>query len=89
MSDLIVLNITYFQTQKYLTTLNNIEVLVKKVLIDLSARKFVHVKTSLRARCMHTCHHACNLSRPQIIPVSRTLCHITHLVLFIQIQSNS
>ena len=37
MSDLIVLNIICFQTQKLLTTLNNVGVLVKNVLIDLRA----------------------------------------------------
>ena len=64
MSDLVLSNIICFQTQKQLTTLNNIRVLLKSVLIDLRARNFVHVKTSLRARCVHARHRACNLSRP-------------------------
>ena len=50
MSDLVLSNIICFQTQKQLTTLNNIRVLYKSVLIDLRARYFVHAKTSLRAR---------------------------------------
>ena len=36
----------------------------KGVLIDLHACSFVPTKTFLRARCMLTCHHARNLSRP-------------------------
>ena len=50
MPDLIVPNIIYFQTQKKLTTLNNVGVLVKSVLTDLRARNFVHAKIPLRAR---------------------------------------
>ena len=45
MSDL-VSNIICFQTQKQLATLNNIQVLLKSILIDLRARNFVHAKTS-------------------------------------------
>ena len=67
MSDLVVLNTICFLTQKQLTTLNNIQVLLKSVLIDLRARNFVHVKTSLRARCMHARHHARNFSRPESV----------------------
>ena len=40
----------FFQTQKQLAKLNNIQVLLKSVLTDLRARNFVHAKTSLRAR---------------------------------------
>ena len=66
MSYLIVLSIACFQIQKQLTTLNNIQVLLKGVLIDLCARNFMHVKTSLHACCMHACHHVCNLSSPEL-----------------------
>ena len=62
MSDLIVPNIICFQTQKQLATLNNIGELLKGDLIHLHAHNFVHVKTSLHAWCMHTCHCVCNLS---------------------------
>ena len=62
MSDLAVPNIICIQTQKQLATLNNFRVLLKNVLTDLRARNFVHVKTSLRARCIHACYHARNLS---------------------------
>ena len=34
------------------------------ILIDLRALKFLHAKTSLRARCMHARHRARNLSSP-------------------------
>ena len=64
MSDLVVSNIICFQTQKQLATLNKIQVLLKSVLIDLCACNFVHAKTSLYARCVHTCHRAQNLSSP-------------------------
>ena len=64
MSDLIEPNIICFQTQKQLATLNNIGVLLEGVLIELHACKFVHMKTSLRVRCMHARHRACNLSSP-------------------------
>ena len=50
MPDLIVPNIICFQTQKKLATLNEYP---KSVLIDLHARNFVLVKTSLCACCMH------------------------------------
>ena len=33
-------------------------------LFDLRARNFVHAKTSLHARCMHTYQHVGNLSSP-------------------------
>ena len=33
-------------------------------MIDLRAHNFVHVKTSLRARCMHARNRAHNLSSP-------------------------
>ena len=64
MSDLIVPNIICFQTQKKLTTLNNVGVLVKSVLVDLRARNFVHAKVSLLVLCMHARHRARNLSSP-------------------------
>ena len=64
MSDLIVPNIICFQTQKQLATLNTIVILLKGVLIDLSAPNFVHAKTSLHARCIHTCNRVQNLSSP-------------------------
>ena len=35
---------------------------VKGVLIDLSARNFVHAKTSLCTRCVHACYPTQNLS---------------------------
>ena len=66
MSDLVLSNIICFQTQKQLTTLNNIRVLLISVLIDLHAHNFVQVKTSLCARYMHTNHHVHNLSSPEI-----------------------
>ena len=61
MSDLIVPNITCFHTKN---TLNLIRVLLKDVLINFSARNFMHAKTSLRASCVHVCHGARNLSSP-------------------------
>ena len=64
-SDLIVPNIICFQTQKQLATLNNIQVLLKSVLINLHAHNFVQVKISLHACCMHTCHCAHNLASPE------------------------
>ena len=48
-----------------LTTLNNIGVLHKGVLIDLHARNFMHSKIFLRACCVHACHRAWNLSSPE------------------------
>ena len=62
MSDLIVPNIIYFQTQKQLTTLNNIQLLLKKALIDLYAPNFMHAKTFLCACCIHAHHCVHNLS---------------------------
>ena len=67
MSDLAVPNIICIQTQKQLATLNNFWVLLKSVLIDLGAHNFVHMKTSLHACCMHTCHRAHNLLSPEIV----------------------
>ena len=49
---------------KKLTTLNNVGVLVKSVLVDLRARNFVHAKVSLLVLCMHARHRARNLSSP-------------------------
>ena len=57
-------NIICFQTQKQLAKLNNIRVLLKSVLINLRARNFVHAKTYLRARSVHPCNLARNLSSP-------------------------
>ena len=65
MSYLVVPNIIGFQTQEQLTTLNNIKVLIKSVLIDFCARNFVHGKSSLRACCVHARHCARNLSSPE------------------------
>ena len=55
MSDLIVPKVICFQTQKQLTTLQNIGVLLKGVLIDLHARNFVYAR-----------NHACNLLSPAV-----------------------
>ena len=64
MSNLIVPNTIYFRTQKYLTTLNDTGVLLKDVLIDLRARNFLHVKTSLCASGVHARHCSLNLLSP-------------------------
>ena len=64
MSDLIVLNIICFQTQKQLATLSSIGILLKGVLTDLRPRNFVHAITALRARCVHARNRARNLSSP-------------------------
>ena len=64
MLNLIVPNITCFQTQKQLASLNNIRVLLKSVLTDLRARNFARAKSSLHACCVHARHRACNLSSP-------------------------
>ena len=61
-------NIICFETQKQLSKLNNIWVLLKSVLIDLRARKFLDAKTSLRARCMHARNRMHNLSSPATKP---------------------
>ena len=61
MSDLNVPNIIYFQTGKFLNSLNNTGVLFKGVLIGLCARNLMHPKTSLRACCVHARHSAPNL----------------------------
>ena len=45
-------------------TLNNIRVLLESVLINLCAQNFVHVKTSLRASCVHVRRRPRNLSSP-------------------------
>ena len=66
MSYLIVLNIICFQTQKQLTTLNNIRVLLKGILIDLHAHNFMHVKTFLHTRCPLARRGARSLLRPDI-----------------------
>ena len=47
MPNLIVPNITSFQTQKQLAAINNIQVLLKGVLINSCAHNFVHMKTSV------------------------------------------
>ena len=64
MSYRIIPNIICFYAQKKLNTLNNIGVLLKSVLFDLHACKFMHVKISLHAPCVHTRHNAHNLSSP-------------------------
>ena len=61
MSDLIVLNIICFQTQKQLATLSSIGILLKGVSIDLHAHNFVHAKTSLRTHCVHARNRGRNL----------------------------
>ena len=73
MSDHVVPNIICFQTQKQLTTLNNIWVSLKSVLNDLRACNFVHTKTSLNAHCTHVCHHAQNLLSPSTKSLSNKL----------------
>ena len=65
MSNLVVPNIICFQTQKQLATLNNIWVLLKSVLVDLHAHNFVHLKTHLRACCVHGRQCAHNLWSPE------------------------
>ena len=55
------------QTQKQLATLNNFLALLKNVLIDLCARNFMHAKTSLLARCVHTRHRARNMLSPDSV----------------------
>ena len=67
MANFIVPNIICFQTQKQFTTLNNIGVLVKDVLIDLRAHNSMHVKNSLHAGCMYARDHACDLLSPSNI----------------------
>ena len=64
MSDLIVPNLFAFRHKKNPAILNNIQVLLKGVLINLRTRNFVHAKTSLRTRCVHARHRARNLSSP-------------------------
>ena len=59
MSDLIAPNSICFQTQKITRYLKNIGLLLKDVLIDLSARI-----NSLRARFVHVRYRAHNLSSP-------------------------
>ena len=64
---------------KKLTTLNNVGVLVKSVLIDLRTHNFMHSKISVCAHCMHAHHHAHNLLSPvttqsQGVPGT----HLTH-----------
>ena len=67
MSDLAVPNIICSRTYKQLATLNKMWVLLKSVLTDLRACSFVHRKSSLRVRCMHT-HHRAN-----VYPISQAL----------------
>ena len=50
MSDRVVPNIICFQTQKQLTTLNNIQVSLKSVLIDLRARENIFACTLVIVR---------------------------------------
>ena len=64
MSDHTVLNIICIQTNKQLTILNNIQVLLKSVLTDLYVHNFVNAKTSWCARCMYAYHHVRSLSSP-------------------------
>ena len=61
MSHLIVLNVNCFQTQKELTTLDNIGVLIKGVLIDLHAYNFKHAKIFVAHMLVTVCH----LSSPE------------------------
>ena len=75
MSDRVVPNIICFQTQKRLTTLHNIQVLLKSVLIDLRGRNFVHAKASLRARWAH---RALNLSSPDDLTLSFSVEFLNH-----------
>ena len=63
MSDFVVRNIC-IQIQEQLAALSNFRALLKSVLIDLRVRNFMRAKTSLRARCMHARHSACNLLSP-------------------------
>ena len=60
----VVPSIICFQTHIQLVILNNIRVLLKSVLTNFRAGIFVHVKTSLRARCVHARHRVPNLSSP-------------------------
>ena len=75
MSVLIVPNIICFQTQKWLTILNNIGLLPKGVLIYLRACNFVHAITSLRAHCTHAHHCVRNLSS-SVWSLSKTLWYL-------------
>ena len=70
MSDLIEPNIC-IQTQKQLATLNNFGALLKSVLIDLRARNFMHMKTSLCAHCVHTCLCAIQFVKPCIFQLAK------------------
>ena len=63
---LVVPNIICFQTQKQLASFINIRVLLKSVLTDLRARKFLRTKTSLHLRRMHARHRARILSSPDL-----------------------
>ena len=80
MSDLIVLNIICFQTQKQLATLSNIRVQLKSVLIDVSGHNFMHAKTLLRGRCMHGRHRAGSLSSPATSSFSHRIQYLFFLM---------
>ena len=84
MLDLIVPNIICLQTQKQLTSLNNIRVLLKSVLTDLHVRNFVRAKTSLRARPVHACHRTRILSSPvhNIIQLGLLICYVVISFMF-------
>ena len=61
-------NVICFQAKNNsFATLNNVGVLFKSVLTDLSTRNFVLAKTSLRTRCVHARHRARILSSPGYI----------------------
>ena len=75
MPDLIVPNIICVQTQKKLTTLNNVGVLVKSVLIDLRASNFVHAKIYIPVCCVHARHRGRNLSSPMFVKHSVLTCN--------------
>ena len=83
-------NIICFQTQKQLAKLNNIQLLLKSVLIDLRGRNFVRAKIFLRARCLHARNRARNLSSPVMSCGSKdsqkcTLSHVLTLIMTSQI----
>ena len=71
MSDLTVLNIICFQTQKKLTTLHRIGVLLKGILTEFHVRNFMLAKISLRACCAHARHRAPILSSPAKVKSKR------------------
>ena len=68
------MNVRSYSTEYYLlldtkklNTLSNIGALLKGVLFHLRARNFVQARISLRARCVHARHRACNFSSPNIM----------------------